>query len=117
MLGTEGPDDLHVKAAGAEGGVGDVDDLVPGGVQAGDGGAHGHGLAGADITGDHAEQDLVDAEADPGGGLGVGLPGEQVPGRDRLAERGASQPEMRRPRRPASHCRPPCRAAAAWAAG
>ena len=80
-----------------------------------------HGTKGAvltmtDITGDHAEQDLVDAEADPGGGLGVGLAGEQVPGRDRLAERGAGQPEVRRPRRTARHrCRP--RPAAAWAAG
>jgi DNA invertase Pin-like site-specific DNA recombinase/predicted DNA-binding transcriptional regulator AlpA len=71
-----------------------------------------HGKKGAvltmtDITGDHAEQGLVDAEADPGGGLGVGLAGEQVPGRDRLPERGAGQPEMRGPRCPASHRRLP----------
>jgi hypothetical protein len=54
-LGAERPDHLHVKPAGAEGGVGDVDDLVPGGVQPGDGGAGGHGLPGADRTGDRLQ--------------------------------------------------------------
>ena len=115
-LGAEGPDDLHVEAAGAEGGVGDVDDLVPGGVQAGDGGADRDRLACLDVAGNHPEQGFGDAEADPGGCLGVGLPGGQVPGGDRLPERGAGQPEMRRPRRTARHrCRP--RPAAASAAG
>ena len=71
-----------------------------------------------DVAGDDAEQGFGDAEADPGGGLGVGLAGEQVLGRDRLAERGAGQPEVRGPRRPASHRRPPRPARrAAWAAG
>jgi hypothetical protein len=37
--------------------VGDVDDLVPGRVQAGDRGADRDGLPGPDITGDDAEQD------------------------------------------------------------
>ena len=55
-LGAERPDDLHVEAPGAEGGVGDVDDLVAGGVEGGDGGAHRHGLPGADVAGDHAER-------------------------------------------------------------
>ena len=36
-------------------GVGQVDDGVPGGVQAGQGGAHGDGLAGADQTGDRLQ--------------------------------------------------------------
>ena len=70
-------------------------------------GTKGAVLTMADVPCDHAEQGLGDAEADPGGGLGVGLAGEQVLGRDRLAERGAGQPEVRRPRRPASHRRSP----------
>ena len=70
----------------------------------------------ADLAGDDAEQGFGDAEADPGGCLGVGLAGEQVLGRDGLAERGAGQPEMRRPRRTArNRCRP--RPAAASVAG
>ena len=37
-----------------------------------EGGAQGHGFAGADFAGDDAEGVLADAPADPGGGLGVG---------------------------------------------
>ena len=40
--------------------------------RAGQGGAQGHGLAGADFPGDHAEGVLADAPADPGGCLAVG---------------------------------------------
>jgi hypothetical protein len=90
-LGAERPDHLHIQTAGPERGVGDVDDLVPGGVQPGDRGPHGHRLPRADITCDHAGQDLVDAEADPRGGLGVSLAGEQVPGGDRFPERCAAR--------------------------
>ena len=102
----EGAHDRDVEPSGAEGRVGDVDDLVPGGVQRGDGGAQGHGLARADVPGDDAERGLEDAEADPGDRLGVGLPGEQVLRRDGLAERGAGQAEVGGPRRRA-HCSSP----------
>src|SRR5438309_4151774 len=40
-----GGDDGEVEATRAEGGVGDVDDLVAGGVEGGGGGADGDGLA------------------------------------------------------------------------
>jgi hypothetical protein len=45
-------DDLGVQAALADAGVGQVDDGVADRVQAGDGGAGGDGLAGADLAGD-----------------------------------------------------------------
>jgi len=105
-LVAERADDGDVEPSGAEGGVGDAGDLVPGRVQGGGGCADGHGLARADVAGHDAEGGLDDAEADPGNGLAVGLPGEQVPGRDRLAERGAGQAEVRGPRRRA-HCAAP----------
>ncbi len=57
-LVAEGADDGDVEAPGAEGRVGDVDDLVPGGVEAGHRGADGHGLAGADVAGDDSEGGL-----------------------------------------------------------
>ena len=53
----------------------------------------------ADVSCDHSQPRFHHAEADPGDRLGVGLAGEQVPGRDGLAERGAGQPEVRGPRR------------------
>jgi hypothetical protein len=43
----EAGDDVVVDAADAGGGVAEVDDGVPGGVDAGQGGAGGDGLAGA----------------------------------------------------------------------
>src|SRR5260370_992115 len=76
-LGAERADDGDIQAPGAEGGVGDVDDLVAGGVEAGDGGAQRHGLPGADVAGDHAERGFHHAEADPGDRLGVRLAGGQ----------------------------------------
>ena len=45
---------------------------VPAGVEAGEGGADGDGLAGADFAGDHAEAAFADAPADAGDGFGVG---------------------------------------------
>src|SRR5450755_143921 len=72
MSATGHGDDGVVDAADADGGVAEVDEGVPGGVEAGEGGAQGHGLAGADFAGDHAEGVLADAPADPGGCLGVG---------------------------------------------
>jgi excisionase family DNA binding protein len=53
----------------------------------------------ADIPRDHCQRGFHHAEADPGDRLGVRLAGEQIPGRDRLAERGAGQAEVRGPRR------------------
>jgi hypothetical protein len=44
-----------VNAPGADLGIGDGDELVAGGVQAGGGGARGHGLARADQTGDRLQ--------------------------------------------------------------
>ena len=76
---------------------------MSGAVEGVDGGAHRHGLAGADVTGDHAEGGLDDAEVDAGDGLGVGLAGEEVFGGDLLAERGAPQPEVRGPRGGGAH--------------
>ena len=46
---------VAVEAAGADGGVAEVDDGVAGGVEPGQGGADGDGLAGADLAGDDAE--------------------------------------------------------------
>src|ERR1017187_9645450 len=103
-LGAERPDDRHIQPPGAERRVGDVDDLVAGRVEAGDGGAQRYGLARADVPGDHPERGLDHAEADPGDRLGVRGPGEQVPGGDGLAERGAGQAEVRGPRRGAHRC-------------
>jgi hypothetical protein len=51
----EAGDDVVVDSADAGGGVADVDDGVPGRVDAGQGGAGGDGLAGADLAGDDAE--------------------------------------------------------------
>jgi hypothetical protein len=51
----EGRNDGLVQAADADHRVGEVDDGVPGGVQAGQDGADGDGLAGADLAGDDAD--------------------------------------------------------------
>ena len=82
----EGGDDPGVDAAAADGGVAEVDDHVPGGVQRGGGGADRHGLARADLAGDHAEGVLVDAPADPGHGLGVAVVAVQHAGREAATE-------------------------------
>ena len=80
-------DDGVVDAAHADGGVAQVDEGVAGGVEAGEGGAQGHGFAGADFAGDHAEGVLADAPADPGGCLGVGGVAVQHARRQVTAER------------------------------
>jgi hypothetical protein len=97
-LGAERADDRHVQAPGPERGVGDVDHLVAGGVEGGDGGAQRHGLPCSHVPRHHSQRRFDDAEADPGDRLGVRLAGEQVPGGDGLAERGAGQAEVRGPR-------------------
>ena len=53
---------------------------MAGGVQGGQRGAHGDGLAGADLAGDHADGAFGDAPADPGDGLVVGGVAVQHPG-------------------------------------
>src|SRR5450755_2580069 len=87
MSATGHGDDGVVDAADADGGVAEVDEGVAGGVEAGEGGAQGHGLAGADFPGDHAEGVLADAPADPGGCLGVRAVTVQHAGRQVAAER------------------------------
>ena len=78
----QGRDDRVVDAPGADLRVGDGDELVAGGVQAGGGGARGHGLARADLTGDHRDLAGVDAVGDAADGFLVGGRGEQRPDRD-----------------------------------
>ena len=86
-------DDLVVDAADPDGGVGEVDDGVPGGVQPGQRGADGDGLAGADLAGDDPDPALADAPADAGDGLVVGGVAVQHPRRQIAAEGGAAEPE------------------------
>ena len=83
----EGGDDVVQHAADPDRGVGQVDDHVPGGVQAGGRGAHGHRLAGADLAGDHTEGVLVDAPGDAGHGLGVTVVAVQHRRREAATER------------------------------
>ena len=68
----EGGDDPGVETARPDGGVGLVDDGGAAGIQAGQGGPDGDGLAGADLTGDDTEGPFGQAPADPGDGFGVG---------------------------------------------
>ena len=75
-------DDRVVNASRPDLGVGDGDELVAGGVQPGGGGADGHGLARADLTGDDRDLAGVDAVGDAAGGFLVGGRGEQRPDRD-----------------------------------
>ena len=84
-------DDVVEHAADPDGGVGQVDDHVPGGVQRGRRGAHGDGLAGTDLAGDHAEGVLVDAPADPGDGFGVAVVAVQHRRGEAAAERHAGE--------------------------
>ncbi len=74
---------------------------MAGGVEGGDGGAHGDGLADPDVADDHPEGGLGDAMADAGHGLTMGRSGVEVGCGDGLGERGAGEPEVRDPRGPA----------------
>jgi hypothetical protein len=60
----QGCDDVVVDAAGADGGVGNVDQVVAGGFGAVDGRPCRHGFARADLTGDHGDAAGGDAIAD-----------------------------------------------------
>jgi hypothetical protein len=65
-------DDGEVDAADADGGVAQVDDDMAYRVQAGKRGADGDGLAGPDLSGDHAERAFGDRPGDAGDSLVVG---------------------------------------------
>src|SRR5258705_13189374 len=71
-LAAEGGDDHLVQAADADHRVGQVDDGVPGGVQAGQDGADRDGLAGPDFARYDAYRAFADAPGDAGDGLVVG---------------------------------------------
>jgi hypothetical protein len=84
--GAQRADDVGVETPLADHGVGQVDDGVADGVEAGDGGAGGDGLAGADLAGDHPEGALVDQPGDAGNGFGVGAVAVQHAGGEIPAE-------------------------------
>ena len=71
-LPAEGGDDAVVDAAHPDGGVGQIDDGVAAAIEPGEGGAHGDGLAGADLAGDHADAAFGDTPADARDGFVVG---------------------------------------------
>jgi hypothetical protein len=87
--------DVVVDASGPDGGIGNLDQVVAGGFCAVDGGAGGHGLAYADLTGDHGDASGGDAVAYACNGLGVVSAAEQVARRQRAAEGHGSQTEVR----------------------
>jgi len=65
---------------------------VAGGVQAGQGGVDGDGLADADLAGEHAQGVLVDAPGDAGDRFGVGGVAVQHLGGKLAAERHPGEP-------------------------
>src|SRR3954454_10869584 len=86
-------DDLVVDAADPDGGVGEVDDGVPGRVQPGQRGADRDGLPGADLAGDDPDPALGHAPADAGHGFARAGVAVQHPRRQIAAEGGAAEPE------------------------
>jgi hypothetical protein len=90
----EGGDDAAVEASPADGGVTEVDHRVPAGVEGGESGADGDGLAGTDFAGDHGEPAFADAPADAGDGFGVACVAVQHLRREGAAERGLAEPVM-----------------------
>ncbi len=54
--GAQRPDDGDIQPAGAERRVGDIYDLVPGGIEGGDGGAQRHRLARPDVPRDYSQR-------------------------------------------------------------
>jgi hypothetical protein len=92
-LPAEGEHDLVVDAPNSDGGVGQVDDAVPGGVQCGERGADGDGFPGADFPGDHADAALGDAPADAGDGFAVAGVAVQHSGCQVPTEGGVGEPE------------------------
>src|ERR1019366_3306509 len=92
--GAQGRHDRVVDAPGADLRVGDGDELVAGGIQAGDSGPRGHGLARADLTGDHRDLAGIDAVGDPADGFLMRCRGEQRPDRDGPVEGQPLEPEV-----------------------
>src|SRR4249920_1715128 len=88
----EGGEDLFADAADPDHRVGQVDDGVPGGIQAGQDGADRDGLAGSDLAGDDADRAFADAPGDAGDGLVVGGVPVQHPGCEVPAEGHAAEP-------------------------
>ena len=82
---------------------------MAGRVEGRDGRSDRDGLSGADVTGDHAEGGLDDAEVDAGDGFLMRLAAEQVLGGDGLAERGARRARSGPPTVPGSLSSPPRR--------
>jgi hypothetical protein len=68
--------------------------MVGGGVQAGRGRPHRNRFPGADVTDENSEGGLGHAEVDAGDRFGMGIPGEEILGWDRLGERGLGEPEV-----------------------
>lgn len=68
---SEGGHDVVQHPSDPDGGVRQVDDHVPGGVQGGGGGADGDGFPGADLAGDHPQCVLFHAPGDAGDSLPV----------------------------------------------
>ena len=92
--GAERGDDGLVDAADADHRVGQVDDGVAGGVQAGQDGADRDGFPGADFSGDHADGAFGDAPADAGDGFVVGgVPVQHARGKI-TSEGHAGEPKM-----------------------
>ncbi|HTS95607.1 MAG TPA: hypothetical protein VMI33_03225, partial [Streptosporangiaceae bacterium] len=91
-LAAEGRDDHLVQPAYADHRVGQVDDGVPGGVQAGQDGAHRDSLARPDFACDNTDGPFGDAPGDPGAGLVVGGVPVQHAGGQVPAERHAGEP-------------------------
>jgi hypothetical protein len=65
---------------------------VAGGVEPGDGGARGDGLAGADLAGEYPDGVFVDEPGQPGDGFLVRARLEQLSGREVATERGVGEP-------------------------
>jgi hypothetical protein len=96
-VGAERGDDGDVEAAGAERGVGDVDQVMPGLVEGRDGGADGDGLARADFAADDPKGGVGDAEADAGDRFGVRVAQVEVWRGDPFGEWGARKAEVGHP--------------------
>ena len=90
----QGGGDGHVQPPAAAGGVGQVDDCVLCPVQAGHGGAHGHGLARPGVAHDGSQGGLVYAVVDPGHRLGVRRPLEELVSRHGFCERSTGKTEV-----------------------
>ena len=85
-LVAEGEQEFAVEAAAAGGGIGKVDDEVAIGVQTGGEGAHGGGLAGANLAGDQAAATFADQVGQAGRQFFLAGGGEQLVGLDGLGE-------------------------------